>query len=48
VPDATLRLATGHNDPNMSNHYDHLTDERLAEIRQAQEENILLFRAEGA
>jgi integrase len=48
VPDATLRLATGHADPGMTDNYDHLTDERLAEIRQAQEENILLFRAEGA
>ncbi|MDR2618101.1 MAG: site-specific integrase [Treponema sp.] len=44
IPDATLRLATGHADPEMTNHYDHLTDERLAEIRKAQEKRILLFK----
>jgi integrase len=44
IPDETLRLATGHADPAMSDHYDHLTDERLAEIRKAQESKILLFK----
>jgi integrase len=44
VPDATLRLATGHLDPEMTNRYDHLTDERLADIRKAQEEKVLLFK----
>jgi integrase len=44
IPDETLRLATGHADPAMSDHYDHLTDERLAEIRKAQEAKILLFK----
>jgi integrase len=44
IPDETLRLATGHADPGMSDHYDHLTDERLAEIRKAQESKILCFK----
>jgi integrase len=44
IPDATLRLATGHADPAMTDHYDHLTDERLADIRKAQETRILRFK----
>jgi integrase len=44
IPDGTLRLATGHIDPHMTDHYDHLTDERLKEIREAQENNIVLFK----
>jgi len=44
IHDSTLRLATGHEDPNMTDHYDHLTDERLAEIRKAQEDRIYMFK----
>lgn len=44
IPDATLRLATGHYDPEMTELYDHLTDERLADIRKAQEEKIYMFK----
>jgi integrase len=35
IADETLRLAAGHADPHMSDHYDHLTDKRLKEIREA-------------
>jgi integrase len=45
IPDEILRLATGHTDPHMTDLYDHLTDERLKEIREAQEKNIVLFKA---
>jgi len=47
IPDETLRLATGHTDPNMTNLYDHITDSRLAEIRRAQKKNILFFEVKG-
>jgi len=45
IADETLRLATGHADPKMTDHYDHLTDKRLSDIRQAQEKNILIFNS---
>jgi integrase len=44
VPDGTLRLATGHKTAQMTDHYDHLTDTRLSDIRAAQEKNILIFK----
>jgi integrase len=43
IQDATLRLATGHADPNSTDTYDHLTDSRLKDIRKAQAKNILFF-----
>jgi integrase len=45
VSDGNLRLATGHLSKEMTDNYDHLTDERLAEIRQAQDNNIVIFKA---
>jgi len=47
VDDGTLRLATGHADPQMTDHYDHLTDTRLKDIRKAQAKNILIFQDKG-
>jgi integrase len=41
---AILRLATGHADPAMTDHYDHLTGDQLADIRKAQETRILRFK----
>jgi integrase len=43
IPDATLRLATGHADPNSTDTYDHLTGSRLKDIRKVQAKNILIF-----
>jgi integrase len=45
IPDETLRLATGHADPHMSDVYDHLTDARLKKLREAQERNLIFFKA---
>lgn len=48
IPDSTLQLATGHSSGQMTAHYDHLTDERLAAIREAQEARIVLFKKSKA
>ncbi len=48
IPDATLQLATGHTTAQMTEHYDHLTDERLSAIREAQEARIVLFKKKAA
>jgi integrase len=43
VSDDILRLQTGHSDAKMTNHYDHLTDDRGEQLRQAVQSKILPF-----
>jgi len=43
VSDETLRLQTGHADAKMTDHYDHITDERGEQLRQAVKTKILPF-----
>jgi integrase len=43
VSDDTLRLQTGHSDAKMTDHYDHITDERGEQLRQAVRAKILPY-----
>jgi integrase len=43
VSDDILRLQTGHSDPKMTDHYDHMTDDRGEQVRQAVRAKILSF-----
>jgi integrase len=43
VSDDILRLQTGHTDPKMTDHYDHMTDDRGEQVRQAVRTKILPF-----
>jgi integrase len=43
VSDDILRLQTGHSDEKMTNHYDHMTDDRGEQLRKAVQSKILPF-----
>ena len=43
VSDETLRLQTGHADAKMTDHYDHITDERGDQLRKAVQNKILPY-----
>ena len=43
VSDDILRLQTGHLDPDMTDDYDHMTDERGEQLRKAVQAKILPF-----
>jgi integrase len=43
VPDEILRLQTGHSDEKMTDHYDHMTDDRGEQLRKAVQAKILPF-----
>jgi integrase len=43
VSDDILRLQTGHSDPKMTDHYDHMTDDRGEQVRKAVQAKILPF-----
>jgi len=43
VSDDILRLQTGHLDEKMTDHYDHITDERGEQLRKAVQAKILPF-----
>jgi integrase len=43
VSDDTLRLQTGHSDAKMTDHYDHITDERGEQLRKAVQAKILPY-----
>jgi integrase len=48
VSDETLRLQTGHTDAKMTDHYDHMTDERGEQLRKAVQSKILPFIPKAA
>ena len=48
VSDDTLRLQTGHSDAKMTDHYDHITDDRGEQLRKAVQTKILPFIPEKA
>jgi integrase len=48
VSDETLRLQTGHTDVKMTDHYDHITEERGEQLRKAVQTKILPFIPKAA
>ena len=47
VSDDILRMQTGHSDEKMTDHYDHMTDERGEQLRKAVQGKILTFISKG-